>query len=154
MNVQLLTNAEIRATGIRAGRAEVYDLMSGETYDIFWGGAPRTHTDFSPLTPNDTAIMERISSGWNWIPRPVILTIQGVRLAAGVHHFPHGSIIGGNPRLPNMSNTRPSNGWAVEGWGWAIEALRMDGTRPRDGITRQEVATLLHRFYKPFTQNP
>ena len=40
--------------------------------------------------------------------------------------------------------------WAQDAWLWAIESLRMDGTRPRDNITRQEVMTLLHRLYGAF----
>ena len=114
-NVQLLTNAQIRATSVRAGKASVTDLNAMESYDIFWGGPPQTHTDFSPYTPTDTEIMRRISGGWNWLPRPVVLHIEGLNLAAGVHHFPHGSIIGGNPGLPNMSNTRPASGWPIGG---------------------------------------
>ena len=37
--------------------------------------------------------------------------------------------------------------WATEAWLWAIENLEMDGTRPQDNITRQEVMVLLHRLY-------
>lgn len=48
---------------------------------------------------------------------------------------------------PGISNDEPAE-WAREGWIWAMETLHMDGTRPRDQITRQEVMTLLHRFYK------
>lgn len=38
--------------------------------------------------------------------------------------------------------------WAEEAWQWARSELQMDGTRPQDNITRQEVMVLLHRFYK------
>ena len=106
-NVQLLTNAQIRAINPRAGRARVTDLRTMQSYDIFWGGPPQAHTDFSPLTPQDTEIMRRISGGWNWNARPVVLHIGNLNLAAGVHHFPHGSIIGGNPGLPSASNVGP-----------------------------------------------
>ena len=37
--------------------------------------------------------------------------------------------------------------WAVEAWQWAVDNLGMDGTRPQDNITRQEVMVLLHRLY-------
>ena len=204
-DIQLLTNAQIRELGIARGTAKVTDLRTGRTYDIFWGGSPNTHTDFSPLTPADTETMRHISNGWNWNARPVVLHIGSHNLAAAVHHFPHGSIIGGNPGLPNMSNTRPASGWSVGGhmcmyfkdsvsnsgdsqhardmraaaeealrlaqsslpaaqvnslkpghtpdtwavpaWLWAMENLAMDGTRPRDNITRQEVMVLLYRLF-------
>ena len=113
--VRLLTNAEVRALNLRAGPATITDLQTGRKYDIFWGGQPSNHTDFSPLTPQDTEIMRQISGGWNWHARPVVLNIGGHNLAAAVHHFPHGSIIGGNPGLPNMSNTRPAKGWTIGG---------------------------------------
>ena len=114
-NVQLLTNARIRSLGLRAGRATVTDLRTNKRYDIFWGGPPQTHSDFSPMTPADTETMRQISNGWNWNARPVALRIGSFNLAAGVHHFPHGSVIGGNPGLPNMSNTRPVTGWPIGG---------------------------------------
>ena len=38
--------------------------------------------------------------------------------------------------------------WAADAWAWAMTELRMDGTRPRDNMTRQEVMTLLYRLYK------
>ena len=113
--VKLLINAEVRGLKLRAGPAAITDLRTGRRYNIFWGGPPSNHTDFSPLTPNDTEIMRQISGGWNWRARPVVLHIGGHDLAAGVHHFPHGSIIGGNPGLPNRSNTRPPNGWDIGG---------------------------------------
>ena len=117
-NVQLLTNAQIRALGLKAGKARVTDLKTMREYDIFWGGAPTNHTDFSPFTPADTEIMRQISGGWSWLARPVVLHIKSTlygehNLAAGVHHFPHAMIIGGNPGLPNKSNTRPPGGWEI-----------------------------------------
>lgn len=113
--VRFLTNAQVRALGLHSGEAVIIDLPTGRRYSIFWGGPPTNHTDFSPLTPNDTENMRQISNGWTWKPRPVILCIGNYNLAAAVHHFPHGSIIGGNPGLPNKSNTRPPNGWEIGG---------------------------------------
>ena len=113
--VKLLTNAQVRGLNLRAGRATVTDLRTNRQYNIFWGGPPSNHTDFSPLTPEDTEIMRQISGGWNWRARPAILHIGEHNLAVGIHHFPHGSIIGGNPGLPNRSNTRPPNGWEIGG---------------------------------------
>ena len=127
--VRLLTNAEVRALNLKAGQASITDLETDRQYDIFWGGPPigAGHTDFSPFTPQDTDIMKQITNGWdsNWRPRPVILhlpcqqagidgqTDERHNLAAAIHHFPHGSVVGGNPGLPNMSNTRPPTGWEI-----------------------------------------
>lgn len=113
--VKLLTNAEVRSLGLIAGSARVTDLLSEMRYNIFWGGPPTNHTDFSPLTPLDTAIMKQISDGWSWRARPAILHIDNNDLTVGVHHFPHGSIIGGDPGLPNISNIRPATGWEIGG---------------------------------------
>ena len=38
--------------------------------------------------------------------------------------------------------------WAADAWVWAMNDLRMDGTRPRDNLTRQEAMTLLYRLHK------
>ena len=54
------------------------------------------------------------------------------------------------PATPPNTNEPSLEGvasWAADGWLWAIDNLGMDGTRPRDQITRQEVMTLLHRLY-------
>ena len=46
-----------------------------------------------------------------------------------------------------IPNTNTPDSWAVEAWTWAIDNSITNGTRPRDNITRQEVVTMLHRFY-------
>ena len=139
--VKLLTNAEVRALNLRAGSARITDLWTGRQYNIFWGGQPplRGHTDFSPLTPEDTAIMQNISDGWNWRARPVILHIGVHDLAAGVHHFPHGSIIGGNPGLPNMPNANPpaGQGWPIGGHMCLYYKDSIGGTRGMTEAARE-----------------
>jgi N-acetylmuramoyl-L-alanine amidase CwlA len=49
----------------------------------------------------------------------------------------------------NMSNDKnmPSN-WAKEAWEWAIKNSITDGTRPKDNVTREELVTMLYRYYK------
>lgn len=37
--------------------------------------------------------------------------------------------------------------WAQDAWEWAKAEKIMDGTRPRDAMTRQEAVTMLHRVY-------
>lgn len=40
------------------------------------------------------------------------------------------------------------SGWAVEGWNFCIAKGLMDGTRPKDNMTREEFAVLLRRILK------
>jgi N-acetylmuramoyl-L-alanine amidase len=49
----------------------------------------------------------------------------------------------------NMSNDKnmPSN-WAKEAWEWAIKNSITDCTRPKDNVTREELVTMLYRYYK------
>lgn len=42
-------------------------------------------------------------------------------------------------------NDEPAD-WASEAWNWAISQGLLDGTRPRDSVTRQELAIVLHRL--------
>jgi len=150
MSVELLTNAEIRSMGLRPQMAVVTDLRTGRSYNIFWGGAPQTHTDFSPFTLEDAQTMREISSTWNWNPRPVILKIQNRKLAASVHHFPHGSIIGGNPRplLNNNSNNRnttPNDGrWSTNPFGGHMCMWYKD-SRPNSGSNTTNYALGMRR---------
>lgn len=44
-----------------------------------------------------------------------------------------------------MSDNKPS-AWAQSAWDWAKKSGITDGTRPKDTITREEVATMLHRY--------
>jgi hypothetical protein len=46
-----------------------------------------------------------------------------------------------NPVLEGVAS------WAVDSWIWGIENLGLNGLRPQDNITRQEVMLLLHRLY-------
>ena len=46
--------------------------------------------------------------------------------------------------LNKMSNT-PSK-WAKEAWEWAKKEKLLDGTRPKDPITREELAVILQRM--------
>jgi len=48
------------------------------------------HADVEPLTANDTAIMKSVWGGnWSWITRPVIVEVDGRRLAASASAMPH-----------------------------------------------------------------
>jgi N-acetylmuramoyl-L-alanine amidase len=51
---------------------------------------------------------------------------------------------GGN----NMANNNTPSTWAKEAWDWAKKEGIMDGNRPKDNMTREEFATVIHRLYK------
>ena len=46
-----------------------------------------------------------------------------------------------------MENTQEPSAWAKENWEKATELGLIDGTRPKDNITRQEVASIAVRLY-------
>ncbi len=69
---------------------EVYDVLTGLTYYIksFSNG---NHADVEPITTEDTAIMKKTYGGrWEWDPRPVWVTVNGVTMAASINGMPHG----------------------------------------------------------------
>ncbi len=70
--------------------AKVYDCYTGLTYYVksFSNG---NHADVEPVTTEDTAILKRTYGGtWDWTPRPVWVTINGVTMAASINGMPHG----------------------------------------------------------------
>ncbi|WP_025026956.1 stalk domain-containing protein [Caldalkalibacillus mannanilyticus] len=69
--------------------ATVTDFQSGRTFRIrhTMGG---NHADAEPLTAQDAQIMREIWGGqYSWTPRAIILTLEGRKLAAAMHSFPH-----------------------------------------------------------------
>lgn len=68
---------------------KIIDFYSGKAWF-----AKRTiganHADCEPLTANDAAIMREVWGGnFSWSRRPVIIEVDGRRLAASVSSFPH-----------------------------------------------------------------
>ena len=51
-----------------------------------------------------------------------------------------------------MENTQEVSNWAKESWNKATELGLIDGTRPKDNITRQEVASIAVRLYEMLKQ--
>ena len=41
-----------------------------------------------------------------------------------------------------------ADSWAKEAWSWAVNTGLMDGTRPKEPLTRQEFAVVLHKLKK------
>ena len=37
--------------------------------------------------------------------------------------------------------------WAAADWNWAKEKGLLDGTRPKDPVSREELAIILHRLF-------
>lgn len=68
--------------------AKVTDVYTGESFYIKrFSGA--NHADVEPLTKNDTRIMNQIWGGPTWNTRPIIVEVDGRRLAAAMHNMPH-----------------------------------------------------------------
>lgn len=70
--------------------ATITDFQSGTTFRIrhTMGG---NHADAEPLTTTDANTMRQLWGGsFTWTPRAVIISVDGRRLAAAMHSFPHG----------------------------------------------------------------
>jgi N-acetyl-anhydromuramyl-L-alanine amidase AmpD len=60
-------------------------------------------------------------------------------------HFPYDEIV--SPPVETVSeDSNEPDSWAKSAWEWAKAKGYLDGTRPRDNITRQEVAIILQRM--------
>lgn len=81
----------------RGDKFKLYDVYSGRSYyGIMVGGY--NHIDYEPAKYSDTAIMKSTYGGtWSWDRRPIIATIDGIKIAASTNGKPHGyETIGGN----------------------------------------------------------
>lgn len=71
--------------------AEVMDVHTKKTFRV-----KRTmgtnHADAEALTAEDTKIIKSIWEGFSWERRPIILTINGRKLAASMSAMPHAGI--------------------------------------------------------------
>lgn len=68
--------------------ARVIDLATGKSFNIkrSYGAF---HADVEPLSKADSAKMKEIWGGWSWTTRPVIVEVNGRRIAASSHAMPH-----------------------------------------------------------------
>ena len=58
------------------------------------------------------------------------------------------ALCGETPQKPEEPPADQPAGWAADAWAWAKAMELMDGTRPTDNITRQEVAVIVWRLYQ------
>ncbi|MFZ5988806.1 MAG: peptidoglycan-binding domain-containing protein [Bacillota bacterium] len=76
----------------RGDTAQVYDIGTGRTFNIkrTYG---HNHADCETLTAEDTRIMLSVFGGeWSWERRPIIITVEGRRLAASMAGMPHAGV--------------------------------------------------------------
>ncbi|MCP8616293.1 LysM peptidoglycan-binding domain-containing protein [Salirhabdus salicampi] len=69
--------------------ATITDFQTGRTFKVkhTMGG---NHADAEPLTSTDTQRMKEIWGGsFSWTPRAIVISVDGRRLAAAMHSFPH-----------------------------------------------------------------
>jgi len=88
--VELLTRAEMEDVKW-SGVAELIDLNSKTSYMIHGtGNGVTTHTDYEPVTRDDTEIKRMAAGGkWNWTALPTVLKVNGRLIATSTHSYPH-----------------------------------------------------------------
>ncbi|WP_461613288.1 hypothetical protein [Clostridium sp. Marseille-QA1073] len=118
--------------------AEIEDIYTGKTFKM-----KRTfgtnHADVEALTSNDTEVIKSIWGGFSWERRPIVVKINGRRIAASMAGMPHA----GNDAYPALSQAPDlSDGY---GTGQNLDVVKdnnMDGvcdihflnsTRHKDG---------------------
>ncbi|RJQ04249.1 MAG: LysM peptidoglycan-binding domain-containing protein [Bacillota bacterium] len=69
---------------------QVYDIWSGRTFYVIRSGG-WAHADSQPVSAKDTATMyANYGYQWSWNRRPIVVTINGMRIAASQNGMPHG----------------------------------------------------------------
>lgn len=95
---ELVTWSVARALFPLRTDARVVDYATGLSFWVRRLAGSR-HADVQPLTAADSATMKRIYGGhWSWARRPILVEVDGHRLAASMNGMPHGagSIPGNN----------------------------------------------------------
>jgi len=69
--------------------ATVTDVWTGKKFQVrrYYG---HLHADSEPLTAKDAQTLREIYGGWSWDRRPVILEVDGRKIAASMNGVPHG----------------------------------------------------------------
>jgi|GEM_PF-169946 len=98
--------------------ADVYDVWTGRTFKIkrTYG---HNHADCETLTAEDTKIMKSIYGGdWGWTRRPIIITVNGRKLAASMAGMPHAGV---DSSPANTYLSKRSGGY---GGGYNLDAVK------------------------------
>ena len=112
-------------------------------YDGTPNGSLTRHNMFSNQTCTGPFLQSRF---------PEIVRLVNAALSSRPSVAPPPIVVPPVTQPPVAPSANEPAAWAAEAWAWAIAYLSMDGTRPRDNITRQEVMTLLHRLYNLLNQ--
>ena len=71
--------------------AKVTDVQTGEFFGVKRLGG-HLHADVEPASRNDTDLLKKIYGGrWSWTRRAIVVEINGMRIAASMNGYPHGS---------------------------------------------------------------
>ena len=71
--------------------AKVTDVRTGRTFNIVrtYGG---NHADCEAATAEDSKIIKEIWGGWSWSRRPIIVEVDGRKIAASMAAMPHAGV--------------------------------------------------------------
>ena len=72
----------------RQATAKVIDLYTGTVFYMKRTGGTN-HADSEPISSGDAAKIKSVWGGWSWARRPVIVEVNGIRIAASMHGMPH-----------------------------------------------------------------
>lgn len=72
----------------RQSTAKVIDLYTGAVFYMKRTGGTN-HADSEPISSADAEKIKNVWGGWSWKRRPVIVEVNGVRIAASMHGMPH-----------------------------------------------------------------
>ena len=109
-----------------------------------------------PVMPQEPVVAEWARVAWDWAMQNGLMdgtrptnNVTRQEIATLLHRF-MGLVPTNANTPPPVMPQEPQNPdvaeWARVAWSWAMQNGIMDGTRPTDNVTRQEIATLLHRF--------
>lgn len=82
--------------------AKVTDIKTGKTFNIVrtYGG---NHADCEAKTSADSKKIKEIWGGWSWERRPVIVEVNGRKIAASIAAMPHAGV-DGSPANKSISS--------------------------------------------------
>lgn len=75
----------------RGSVAKVTDVKTGKTFNIMrtYG---TNHADVEALTAKDSEAIKAIWGGWSWTRRPVVVEVDGRKIAASMTAMPHAGV--------------------------------------------------------------